>query len=1214
MSIPLIINGVTFQFPEANDTDWGSTATSWASAVTSGMLQKSGGTFSLLNDLNFGANYGLTSKYYRSGSAAIALAGVFRLNKTDTINYRNNAGTADLALGINGSDRLIFDSNPLLISSDLVASAVTNTPSGNLVATDVQTALNELQSDIDTRAVASDFSNHINDTSDAHDASAISSVASGNLVATDVQSALNELQSDIDTREVAANKGAANGYCPLGADTKISSTYLPSYVDDVVEVANFAALPVTGEAGKIYVTLDDNLTYRWSGSVYAEISKSLALGTTSTTAFRGDYGNTAYGHSQATSNIHGVTNVVGATEYQTIVNKNIDGGTASNDVKITLPSETLANLQSLTRKEGTVVYATDTDKIYYDDGSNLNVVGAGSGVGASDIWGILKSDDDAGTWTTGNNATFLGAGDISGTFTKQSSSSPLNGAYSYLYTQSAGSLNDFVASPTIAVPLRSRNASTTATNILRITYTYDGGTNDIQLVVWDVTNSAKLTSLSQTFKSNLNPYQKNEFLFEVPSNCASVRVGTHTLVANAGKVLKFDDIELSDKPFGMVSTVEVESARYNTHAGYSSTNNKIPYFANIGENSVSTIGTISNSATTGWSFTASKKCKVQLGYSGTVTTSGYLGVSLNSTELSTAIQAIADSYRVALDYGGGTGEAATAFASVNMNAGDVIRPHSSGFTPNNNGNITLTFNATAVSENIIQSWQPSDCIGEIKYLPQNVAPQGFLPANGSIIGLSSGSHQGNTYYDLYNVLWNVAQTTAGEPYVISSAKGASASADWAAGKTIKIDESGLFTRAYLSGTTGAVGAKQPDAFQGHQHQQGHSAAGGSTPYMHVGAAQLGTSSGVLNTTVNTVSDGTNGTPRTSTETRPTNVAKYAFIRYATAQPTLLALPTSKENVFGSSFDSTPTRLFGNADWYNSITKNTTGSYTIDYTKLGLVSAPRFSIIPSANAFVFESSKTSTAITFLFRTDNGTAIDSGFDITLFKNFPDYQSLGVFVGNVSPIAPTIQKFTSGSGTYTLPTTNGFKPTYIRVRMVGGGGGGGGSSNNGVNNLNSGSAGAQSSFGELYASGGSAGTTHSSGAGGSAGSPQTYSKIALVVVGDAGGAPTVVNGALVHLSGGNGGGSHLGGGASCFIITPSAAVANTGGGGAGGGCGYGSGYYGAGGGGGGGGYIEAIINNPASSYSYTVGTGGAGGVGQVTTGSAGGSGYIEVTEYYF
>ena len=76
------------------------------------------------------------------------------------------------------------------------------------------------------------------------------------------------------TAESTANKGAASGYVPLDATSKIASTYLPSYVDDVLEYANLAALPATGETGKIYITVDDNKTYRWSGTVYIVITAS----------------------------------------------------------------------------------------------------------------------------------------------------------------------------------------------------------------------------------------------------------------------------------------------------------------------------------------------------------------------------------------------------------------------------------------------------------------------------------------------------------------------------------------------------------------------------------------------------------------------------------------------------------------------------------------------------------------------------------------------------------------------------------------------------------------------------------------------------------------------------------------------------------------------------------------------------------------------------
>lgn len=79
------------------------------------------------------------------------------------------------------------------------------------------------------------------------------------------------------TPENTANKGIANGYASLDGAGKVPSTQLPSYVDDVVEVLNFAALPATGETGKIYITLDNNFVYRWSGSVYVKISEPNAV-------------------------------------------------------------------------------------------------------------------------------------------------------------------------------------------------------------------------------------------------------------------------------------------------------------------------------------------------------------------------------------------------------------------------------------------------------------------------------------------------------------------------------------------------------------------------------------------------------------------------------------------------------------------------------------------------------------------------------------------------------------------------------------------------------------------------------------------------------------------------------------------------------------------------------------------------------------------------
>ena len=105
-----------------------------------------------------------------------------------------------------------------------------------------------------------------------------------------------------------SQKGVANGVAELDANGLIPSSQLPSYVDDVVEYDTKTGFPTNGESGKIYIATDTNLQYRWTGTQYIEISSSLALGETSSTAYRGDRGKIAYDHSQKTSgNPHKVT-------------------------------------------------------------------------------------------------------------------------------------------------------------------------------------------------------------------------------------------------------------------------------------------------------------------------------------------------------------------------------------------------------------------------------------------------------------------------------------------------------------------------------------------------------------------------------------------------------------------------------------------------------------------------------------------------------------------------------------------------------------------------------------------------------------------------------------------------------------------------------------------------------------------------------------------
>ena len=110
---------------------------------------------------------------------------------------------------------------------------------------------------------------------------------------------------------------APSGVAPLDASGKVPAVNLPpGFVREVIEVANFAALPATGDPDVIYKTMDNGLTWMWGGTSYAAMSSGLVLGETSANAYRGDRGKAAYDHSQVTgSNPHGTTAAqVGAAE------------------------------------------------------------------------------------------------------------------------------------------------------------------------------------------------------------------------------------------------------------------------------------------------------------------------------------------------------------------------------------------------------------------------------------------------------------------------------------------------------------------------------------------------------------------------------------------------------------------------------------------------------------------------------------------------------------------------------------------------------------------------------------------------------------------------------------------------------------------------------------------------------------------------------------
>ena len=137
-----------------------------------------------------------------------------------------------------------------------------------------------------------------------------------------------EIDTKLSEKIDSSIKGVANGVAELDSNGKVLTAQLPSYVDDVLEYSGISDFPTEGETGKIYVDTTTNKTYRWSGSTYIEISESIALGETSSTAYRGDRGKIAYDHSQsphapadAEANVQSDWNETDTTSDAYILNK-----------------------------------------------------------------------------------------------------------------------------------------------------------------------------------------------------------------------------------------------------------------------------------------------------------------------------------------------------------------------------------------------------------------------------------------------------------------------------------------------------------------------------------------------------------------------------------------------------------------------------------------------------------------------------------------------------------------------------------------------------------------------------------------------------------------------------------------------------------------------------------------------------------------------------
>ena len=233
-----------------------------------------------------------------------------------------------------------------------------------------------------------------------------------------------------------ALKGASSGVSELDDNGKVVSSQLPSFVDDVIEgylhegsfyKESTYITKITEETGKIYIDLSTEKTYRWSGSQYTVISDTIALGETSSTAYRGDRGKIAYDHSQsvhapsnAEKNQNAFANVkVGEVTISADTTSDTLNVVAGNNVTITTDSDT--DTMTISAKDTTYTNVTDSAsglmtpeyKVKLDGiaegANNYTLPSAGSSLGGvktgGDVTissGVITVNDDSHNHVIGN--------------------------------------------------------------------------------------------------------------------------------------------------------------------------------------------------------------------------------------------------------------------------------------------------------------------------------------------------------------------------------------------------------------------------------------------------------------------------------------------------------------------------------------------------------------------------------------------------------------------------------------------------------------------------------------------------------------------------------------------------------------------------------------------------------------------------------------------
>lgn len=221
---------------------------------------------------------------------------------------------------------------------------------------------------------------------------------------------------------------------------------------------------------------------------------------------------------------------------QVLTNKDIDGGTASNTNRLTLPKNSLTNLTALTRKQATIAYDSTNNRILYDDGSVLTAVGTGSGASAPNLITNADALIDTSGWSTYKDAAVSQPVDGTGgapsvTVTRTTTAGEvLVGSASFKLSKGASNLQGEGVSTDVTIPRAFASTPMSLTFNYQTTANFSYTNSDITIYLYDVT----LGAIIQPVPYQLDGSGKASIQFQTPSNAStSVRLIFHISTVNA---------------------------------------------------------------------------------------------------------------------------------------------------------------------------------------------------------------------------------------------------------------------------------------------------------------------------------------------------------------------------------------------------------------------------------------------------------------------------------------------------------------------------------------------------------------------------------------------------------------------------------------------------------------------------------------------------------